>query len=133
LTFLCTGTFTLVPVRIDLLHIPDCPNVDVARETLRVALAHAGVAASVREVEIDSVDAAVAMGLRGSPTILIDGTDPFLPAAGSEVSLSCRLFRTGDRVAGVPSVAQLVEVLSDRLVAAELVGPHRRRTDADDR
>ena len=97
-------------VRIDLLHVPDCPNVDVARERLRVALGQTGVAASMQEVEIDTVDAAVAAGLRGSPTILIDGTDPFA-APGAEVSLSCRLFRTGDRVEGAPSVAQLVEAL----------------------
>jgi hypothetical protein len=98
-------------VRIDLLHVPECPNVGVARERLRVALAQVGVAASVQEVEIDSVDAAVTAGLRGSPTFLIDGTDPFA-GTGSEVSLSCRLFRTGDGVEGAPSVAQLVEALS---------------------
>ena len=76
-----------------------------------MAMARTGVVVTVREVEVDSVDDAAAAGMHGSPTILIDGTDPFTPAGG-EVSLSCRLFRTGDGVEGAPSLAELVAALS---------------------
>ena len=47
----------------------------------------------------------------GSPTILVDGRDPF--ASGNEPSaLACRVFTTPDGRAGCPTVEQLVEVLS---------------------
>lgn len=111
MTFLRAGTFTVSVVRIDLLHVPDCPNVQIARERLRVALNRVGAAASVREREVGSVDAARTAGMHGSPTVLIDGVDPFA-TGGAEATLSCRLFRTAAGLDGAPSVEQLVEALS---------------------
>jgi hypothetical protein len=54
------------------------------------------------------------VGFRGSPTILIDGRDPF--ATGAEpIGMSCRVFRTEDGAQGAPTEAQLREVLEGRL------------------
>ncbi len=39
------------------------------------------------------------MQFRGSPTVLVDGWDPFLDPA-SPVGLSCRVYRTEDGVTG---------------------------------
>ncbi|WP_448620635.1 thioredoxin family protein [Geodermatophilus sp. URMC 65] len=47
---------------------------------------------------------------RGSPTILIDGRDPF-PDREAPVGLSCRVYRTGAGLTGAPTVEQLVAVL----------------------
>lgn len=52
--------------------------------------------------------------MTGSPTLLIDGVDPFA-APGLTAGLSCRLYTTddcGNRDA-VPSRAQLLAVLRD--------------------
>jgi hypothetical protein len=98
-------------VRIAIVHVPGCPNVDRLRARLRDALAGLGVEASVRQVEVDTGDAAARAGLAGSPTILIDGRDPF-PGESDAGSLSCRLYRTGDDVDGAPSMGQLMEALS---------------------
>ena len=53
-------------------------------------------------------DAAVE-GFHGSPTILIDGTDPFPVADGTTVA--SRLYFTDAGLEGAPSVRQLEEVL----------------------
>ncbi|MPY93995.1 MAG: thioredoxin family protein [Acidimicrobiia bacterium] len=98
-------------MQIDIVHVPDCPHLGAVRTRLDQALARAGVAASIREVEVDTVEDAQRTGTRGSPTILIDGRDPFA-VERAEASLSCRLYRTGDGVAGAPTVAQLIGVLT---------------------
>jgi hypothetical protein len=98
-------------VQIVILHVPECPNLERARTRLRGALAVAGATAAVREMEVATPDAARSAGMRGSPTILIDGRDPF--AVDSDVpSLSCRLYPTASGVDAAPDLAQLVEVVS---------------------
>ncbi|MGH9138402.1 MAG: DF family (seleno)protein [Acidimicrobiales bacterium] len=96
-------------MEIDILYVADCPHVGEARRRLRDALAEAGASAVVREVQVTTHHDAVRLGLRGSPTIRIDGRDAF--AAGDEPSLACRLYRSADGVERAPSVAQLVEAL----------------------
>jgi len=51
------------------------------------------------------------VGFRSSPTILLDGRDPF--ASGDEpIGLGCRVFRTEDGVQGSPTEAQLRDVIT---------------------
>jgi len=97
-------------VRIEVLHVPGCPNLEASRERLQAAIEAAGVTASVHETPVADERTAASAGMRGSPTILVDGTDPFL--AGRDPSLSCRLYRTPRGLEGLPTLAQLVEVLS---------------------
>jgi hypothetical protein len=53
------------------------------------------------------------LGMRGSPTLLIDGRDPF-PAPGARPALSCRIYRGEDGTAdGAPTPAQLEAALGD--------------------
>ncbi len=97
-------------VEIELLHVPGCPNLDLARTRLDQAMAQAAVAAFIRETEVSSAEEAARAGMHGSPTILIDGTDPF-GADDSPASMSCRLYRSDEGIGGAPTVAQLVDVL----------------------
>lgn len=86
-----------------LLTVPDCPNAVVFGERLAVALAGRPDRV-VRHREVaDERDAAQA-GMCGSPTLLINGTDPFA-VPGQMPGLACRLYRdaTG-RPAGAPPV-----------------------------
>jgi hypothetical protein len=97
-------------MEIDLLYVPDCPNRAAARELIELALARTQLAAVVREQEIHSGEEAERLGMRGSPTILIDGRDPFAGGAGP-AAMSCRLYRRDAGVSGVPPVSQLIEAL----------------------
>ena len=97
-------------MEIDLLFVRDCPNRAAARELIELALARTQLAAVVREREIHSGEEAERLGMRGSPTILIDGQDPFAGGAGP-AAMSCRLYRSDAGVSGVPTVSQLIEAL----------------------
>jgi hypothetical protein len=92
-------------MELTLLTVPGCPHREVFEQ--RLALALAGRAAVIVRREVSDVARARQLGLRGSPTLLIDGVDPFA-APGEPASLSCRLYRLPDgSVDGAPSVDQL--------------------------
>lgn len=95
-------------VNADLLYVPDCPNVDLARERLAEAAARAGVDVVLRERLVADAATAAELGMNGSPTILLDGRDV---GGGSEPSVSCRLYRTAVGVDGAPSLDELVAAL----------------------
>lgn len=98
----------VVPVRIEILSVPDCPNRDTTDSRVRAALARRQVTAAVRHVEVATAEDAARLGMNGSPTILIDGRDPF---DGGGPSLSCRLYQTDDGLRGSPTIDQLVDAL----------------------
>src|SRR5215217_3542839 len=64
----------------------------------------------VEHVLISTPEEAEQRRFAGSPTILVDGEDPFAEE-GAAVGLSCRLFRTSDGPAGAPTLSQLTEAL----------------------
>ncbi len=99
-------------MRIEMLVIADCPNTPAASDNLREALTRTGrggVEVGVRLVT--TPEDAAALPFAGSPTILIDGSDPF-PSSGPTSELACRIYPTGHGLAGAPTVEQLVEILS---------------------
>ena len=95
-----------------LLYFDGCPHSAVAEQRLRSALAIIGWGdQEIQHVLVETPEDADRLGFLGSPTILVDGRDPF--ATGDErPALACRLFSTPDGRAGSPTVEQLVEALS---------------------
>ncbi len=65
---------------------------------------------AAREREINDLRGAETFGMRGSPTILVDGRD--VVAGTASASMSCRLYRTERGVDGAPTVEQLVKALT---------------------
>lgn len=109
-------------MRITVLAVPDCPNAPVAVGRITAALA--GRPASVELVEVAGEAEATRLRMTGSPTILLDGVDPFA-GAGAVPSVSCRIYRGSDGAAeGAPSVQDLTAALS----AAGLPGEAGTRT-----
>ena len=99
-------------MRVELLYVDGCPSWKVADERLAEvlrALGRANVVVERRQVE--TPEQAAEERFIGSPTIRIDGTDPF--ATGEEqVGLACRLYDTSTGPSGSPDTEQLLEVLS---------------------
>jgi hypothetical protein len=96
-------------MRVTILHVPGCPNVVTLQDRLVQAIGSDDVELTLRL--IDSEDLATEVGMTGSPTLLIDGVDPFAEP-GRSASLSCRLYRDeAGHVAGAPSVARLRRAL----------------------
>ena len=92
------------------LAVPGCPNAPVlGRRVSEVVAGRPGV--TIRLVEIADLAAASRYGMCGSPTLLVDGFDPFArPGAGPAVA--CRLYRDErGQASGAPSVAALRRVL----------------------
>jgi hypothetical protein len=101
-------------MELTLLTVPSCPNVAVFEERLAAALAGRPVVVVHRREVADEREAAHA-GMCGSPTLLINGVDPFA-APGQVPGLSCRLYPdvTG-RLAGAPPVEALRRALEQAL------------------
>jgi hypothetical protein len=64
----------------------------------------------VEHREVTTAEQAEATGFRGSPTVLVNGRDPFADAA-IPTSLSCRVYQTEAGLVGAPTVEQLLAVL----------------------
>ena len=95
--------------RLQLLYFPDCPNWQLADTRLHDVASQLGL--SIEHVLVTTTEAAERLSFRGSPTILIDGIDPF--AAGDEpIGLSCRIYLTPHGYEGSPTTAQLAAALA---------------------
>lgn len=99
-------------MRVLVLAVPDCPNARLLEERLAQVLEGRGDVLVSRQMIDDEQDAA-RWGMHGSPTILVDGSDPF-GEPGQPGTVSCRLYRDSDgRVDGAPSVSQLRQVIGE--------------------
>ena len=98
-------------VDVTLRYFDGCPNWQVAEARVRQVLDATGRAdVVVNHERVETPEDAERLGFVGSPTLLIDGRDPFA-MPGAPVGLACRVYSTPDGLAGSPTVEQLTEVL----------------------
>jgi hypothetical protein len=103
-----------------LLYLAGCPNYLVADQRLREALVAVGRAGTeVEHVLVSTDQEAEVLSFHGSPTVLVDGLDPFA-AADAPVALACRLYRTETGVAGSPHRGQLTDFVCAPIGATDL-------------
>ena len=86
---------------VSLLYFDGCPNHRDTRALLDSLLDEAGWDGAIQFVIVDSPERAEELGFRGSPTVLIDGDDPFLDT-DAPVGLSCRIYPTVEGYRGTP-------------------------------
>jgi hypothetical protein len=98
-------------MRVQVLHVVDCPNAELARVRVREAARRAGVAIDLREEIVTDERTAVAAGMRGSPTVLVGGRD-VVTAAGETPALSCRLYRSDAGYDGAPPVDAIASAIA---------------------
>ncbi len=98
-------------MEIELRYFDGCPNWKTTETRVLRLLDELGISATVRLTRVETFEAAERLGFRGSPTLLLDGTDPFTDPS-SPIGLSCRIYRTEAGLAGSPSEAQLRLVLA---------------------
>jgi hypothetical protein len=96
-----------------LLAVPGCPHAALLERRLAALLAgRPGVRVVRREVR--DAGQARRWGMRGSPTLLVDGADPF-PSMGTGPAMACRLYwDESGRPGGVPAAAVLASLLAER-------------------
>jgi hypothetical protein len=103
-----TSSYEQPEVTIEVLHVPDCPNLAPMLQRLGEVTE---IPATTREMSTE-VEAA-ALGMSGSPTLLINGVDPFAQGESCECGIACRLYRDeNNQIVPAPSVDQLREALS---------------------
>jgi hypothetical protein len=93
-------------------YFDGCPSWKIAEARLRKVLESFGTDEDVDIVleRIESDDDARALRFAGSPTVRLDGVDPF--ATGQTVfGLACRVYRTEAGLEGSPSEDQLRRAL----------------------
>lgn len=95
---------------IELLVVPDCPHRAAAAELIATAVADTGVNATLTHTLIATEDQATGRGFIGSPTILLNGFDPFAQPE-VPVALACRLYSTPDGLRGVPALRDLRQAI----------------------
>jgi hypothetical protein len=88
------------------LTVPGCPNGPLIEARLSEVVSGRSDVTVIRRV-VEDQDQAEQWGMRGSPTLLVDGIDPFAEP-GNPFSVSCRMYRDEDgRLDGSPSVDAL--------------------------
>lgn len=92
---------------VTLQYFDDCPNWRVAQARLKELLQDEDV---LRLQKIETIEEAVKLGFRGSPTVLIEGVDPFANES-APVGLACRVYLTPDGREEAPSLEQLRDAL----------------------
>jgi Alkylmercury lyase len=104
-------------MHLTVLAVPGCLNAPVLEDRLAAVLGgRAGV--SMSHQVIPDEDEAARWGMHGSPTLLIDGMDPFAELRQPS-GMSCRLYRNDEgRTSGAPSVGQLRHVIERAQAAA---------------
>ena len=98
---------------IEILVVPDCANAAAARAVVNAALSDLGMGHTpVRTTVVETLAIAADRGFTGSPTILIDGRDPFAEPSAPP-ALACRVYATHDGLRGVPELGDLKEALRE--------------------
>lgn len=108
-------------MKLEVLHVTDCPNLAPMLDRLAQAT---DLPVTTREVTTDA--AAAELGMNGSPTLLVNGVDPFASPDQCDCGVSCRLYRDEEgRIVPAPSVDQLREALAEARSASERtdIGP----------
>jgi hypothetical protein len=98
--------------RVEILYFEGCPSHEAARALVARVAAELGLQADFDVVEVSDADAAVQRRFLGSPSVRVEGRD-VEPGAGdrSDFVLSCRVYRTGHGLSGVPAAEWVREAL----------------------
>lgn len=97
---------------ITLQYFDGCPNWETTERHLATLIAE-GLDATISHERIDGYETAVERGFRGSPTVLIDGVDPFADP-NAPVGLACRVYKSDTGLTGTPTLDQLRQAIATR-------------------
>lgn len=97
-------------MKIEILHIDDCPTWQEAGLRVEAALGVLHIHAPIEYRLLRTADDAVHTQFTGSPTILVNGDDLF-PVMTKSTDLACRIYPTPDGLRGLPTTEQLVDAL----------------------
>jgi hypothetical protein len=89
-------------MKLTILHVADCPNVSKLIE--HISTATKSVEVQIHEVLVETDEQASALGMLGSPTLLIDGVNQFSPSGSPSLSCALRI-PSSEEIASALAVA----------------------------
>ena len=95
---------------IELQYFEGCPSWQFAEQRLATLAAERSDLRLTHRL-VETFEEAERLGFHGSPTILVEGVDPFADPS-TPVGFSCRLYPTPEGLAGAPTFEQLRAVLA---------------------
>lgn len=99
-------------VEITVQYFDGCPHWERAKQLVLDVTEEEAIPATIRTQKVDTRELAQMYEFRGSPTILIDGVDPFMDPH-APIDLSCRLFPTPEGLRGTPTKEQLIRAFQE--------------------
>ncbi len=96
-------------VKVELLYFDGCPHWRAVAECLASLQAELGF--ELDRVLVTTPDEASRLAFMGSPTIKVDGVDPFASNV-DQIGFACRTFETPAGRAGSPTLEQLRRAIS---------------------
>lgn len=95
-------------MEVGLLYFEGCPHWRTLHDRLRAALREEGMP-SVEPIlmRVETAEDAERLRFIGSPTMLLDGRDPFAGGTEASFGLTCRVYQTLEGLAGSPSLEQM--------------------------
>lgn len=97
-------------MEVTLQYFDSCPNWQVAEQRIKEAVKEHGLDVSLSYQLIASPEDADRFGFHGSPSILIDGQDPFA-TEDTPVAFACRIYPTEHGPEPSPTVEQIAASL----------------------
>lgn len=113
-------------MKIELFWIDGCPSAERAKEVLVQVLHDQSIDARVEMIQVRDNADAVAMKFLGSPTIRLNGRDPFAPANASDFGIQCRVYQTPAGLRGSPTKEMLLQAIQ---IQNSGLGSHAQHSD----
>ena len=107
-------------MKLELLHIADCPNIEATRRLLNQSLRERGLVEEIREIEVSDSSQAEALSFRGSPTIRVDGIDVEAGLARNSNGLSCRIYIIDGKPQAAPTREMIRTAIRSALSRADI-------------
>ena len=99
-------------MKIELLVFDGCPNSEPTEKLIRETVSELGADGSIEIVKVVNNDDAVAKRFLGSPSVRVNGKDLEVEEDGTtQYSMRCRIYRTDEGQAGVPSKELLTKAI----------------------
>lgn len=113
-------------MKIELLYFSGCPTYEEAETLIEDVVRAVGVPAEIESHEVKTEEDASRLGFLGSPTVRVDGVDiDPVARASKDYGLKCRVYRTGNRFAGVPPRELLERAIKEARNGQDCCAPHR--------
>lgn len=98
-------------MKVTIQYFDSCPNWKIAEGRVKSIIEEYGLGVDLEYHRIETPEDAEKYQFAGSPTLLIDGHDPFASDDLTQIGLACRTYMTAEGRAESPSVEQLQDAL----------------------